>query len=48
MAEIPLTGNDGSTERVLLAGSDLIAAIELLRENQKTISGNTNQETHLG
>ncbi len=42
------TGNDGSTERVLLAGSDLIAAIELLRENQKTISGNTNQETHLG
>lgn len=42
------TGNDGSTERVLLAGADLIAAIELLRESQKQISGNTTQETYLG
>lgn len=42
------TGNDGSTERVLLAGADLIAAIELLRETQKQISGNTMQETYLG
>lgn len=42
------TGNDGSTDRVLLAGADLIAAIELLRESQKQISGNTVQETYLG
>ena len=42
------TGNDGSTERVLLAGADLIAAIELLRESQKQISGSTVQETYLG
>lgn len=42
------TGNDGSTDRVLLAGADLIAAIELLRESQKQMNGNTVQETYLG
>lgn len=42
------TGNDGSTDRVLLAGADLIAAIELLRECQKQVGGNTTQETYLG
>lgn len=42
------TGNDGSTDRVLLAGADLIASIELLRESQKQLSGNTVQETYLG
>lgn len=42
------TGNDGSKERVLLAGATLIEAIELLRESSKQISGNTSQETYLG
>jgi len=42
------TGNDGSKERILLAGATLIEAIELLRESSKQISGNTSQETYLG
>ena len=42
------TGNDGSSERVLLAGSELITSIELLRESEKQISGKMDEETYLG
>lgn len=42
------TGNDGSKERVLLCGSGLIEALELLRESNKNISGNASQEEYLG
>lgn len=42
------TGNDGSKERVLLCGSGLIEAIELLRESVKNIGGNSSVEEYLG
>lgn len=42
------TGNNGSKERVLLAGSGLIKAISLLRETDKVMQNNTNMETYLG
>lgn len=42
------TGNNGSKERVLLAGSGLIKAISLLRETDKVMQNNTQMETYLG
>ncbi len=42
------TRNSGSKDRVLLAGAELLAAIELLTESEKTISGSREQETYLG
>lgn len=42
------TGNNGSKERVLLAGAGLIEEISLLRETYKTMQNNTNMETFLG
>lgn len=42
------TKNSGSKDRVLLAGAELLAAIELLSESEKTISGSREQETYLG
>ena len=42
------TGNNGSKERVLFAGSTLIESISLLRETYKTMQNNTNMETYLG
>ena len=42
------TGNDGSTERILLAGADLISAIEQLHEGDKLLSPTMVQDTYLG
>lgn len=42
------TGNNGSKERVLLAGSGLVSAISLLRETDKVMQNNSQMETHLG
>lgn len=42
------TGNSGSKERVLFAGSELVAAISLLRETYKTMSNNVSEDTSLG
>ncbi len=42
------TKNSGSKDRVLLAGAELLSAIELLSESEKTISGSREQETYLG
>lgn len=42
------TGNSGSKDRVLFAGSTVIENIELLRETEKQISGRDVQETYLG
>lgn len=42
------TGNDGSKERILLGGSGLIEAFELLRESVKNIGGNSSVEEFLG
>lgn len=42
------TRNSGSKDRVLMAGAELLAAIELLSESDKTISGSREQETYLG
>lgn len=42
------TRNSGSKDRVLLAGAELLAAIELLTETEKSISGSREQETYLG
>jgi hypothetical protein len=42
------TGNNGSKERVLLAGSGLVSAISLLRETDKVMQNNTQLETYLG
>lgn len=42
------TGNSGSKERVLFAGSELVAEISLLRETYKTMSNNVSEDTSLG
>lgn len=42
------TGNNGSKERILLAGATLLSAISLLRESEKSISGSRTEETYLG
>lgn len=42
------TGNNGSKERVLMAGSGLVRAISLLRETDKVMQSNTQMETYLG
>uniref|UniRef100_UPI0040573F02 SU10 major capsid protein n=1 Tax=Alistipes sp. TaxID=1872444 RepID=UPI0040573F02 len=46
--ETVFTGNNGSKERVLLAGAKLLSAISLLRESEKSISGSHGEETYLG
>lgn len=46
--ESVFTGNNGSKERILLAGAELLSAISLLREAEKTISGGNIEETYLG
>ena len=42
------TGNNGSKERVLLAGSSLVRAISLLRETDKVMQSNSQMDTYLG
>lgn len=42
------TGNCGSKERILFAGSKLVSAISLLRESVKNINGNSKQTSYLG
>lgn len=48
MLQEVFVGNNGSPERVMFAGSNLIKSFELLRETQKNISGTTSQETYHG
>lgn len=48
MLQEVFVGTNGSPERVLYAGSELIKAFELLREAQKNINGATVQETYHG
>lgn len=42
------TGNSGSKERILLAGSGLIKALELFRVNVKEVAINSSSEEYLG